>query len=257
MKFGLIVVGNEILSGKRQDKHMAEVIRLLGLRGLELAWARFVGDDREETAEIIRGSRSPDQVVFCCGGIGATPDDQTRQAAALAFGRNLVRHAGAEAEIVAQYGDKAYPRRVLMADFADGAGLIPNPVNRVAGFFLDHHYFVPGFPSMAWPMIEWVLDTRYAHLHDDDPACEFSLRVLGSAAESDLLDLMEATLARYEGIQLSSLPFRGDAARPSHIELGVRARRPLAAAAFEFLRQELARQNDLDIEIIWEPDPHS
>ena len=115
MKFGLIVVGNEILSGKRQDKHMAEVIRLLGLRGLEL------GDDREETAEIIRGSRSPDQVVFCCGGIGATPDDQTRQAAALAYGRNLVRHAGAEAEIVAQYGDKAYPRRVLMADFADGA----------------------------------------------------------------------------------------------------------------------------------------
>ncbi len=255
MKFGLIVVGNEILSGKRQDKHMREVIRLLGVRGLDLAWARFVGDDRQETAELIRASRSADQVVFCCGGIGATPDDQTRQAAALAYGRELVRHADAEAEIVAQYADKAYPHRVLMADFACGAGLIPNPVNRVAGFFLDHHYFVPGFPSMAWPMIEWVLDTRYAHLHNDDPACEFSLRVLGSAAESDLLDLMESTLARHEGIQLSSLPFRGDANKPRHIELGIKARRPLAAAAFEFLREELVRRKRLDIEIISEPGP--
>jgi molybdopterin-biosynthesis enzyme MoeA-like protein len=120
-------------------------------------------------------SFNSNDIVFSFGGIGATPDDYTRQAAADALEVPIVRHQAAVAEIEAQFGEGAYPKRVIMADFPQGAGLIPNPVNRVAGFSAGlenkkqpsqkhNHYFVPGFPAMAHPMMAWVLDTHYSHL---------------------------------------------------------------------------------------------
>ena len=102
------------------------------------------------------------------GGVGATPDDHTRQAAALALGVPLERHPVAVAELEAQFGAAAYPHRVLMAEFPAGASIIPNPVNRVASFSIRNHYFFPGFPQMAWPMLDWVLATRDPPL--DSPA---------------------------------------------------------------------------------------
>ena len=253
MNVGLFVIGDEILSGKRQDRHLSQVIALLAARGMNLDWARFLGDDIQAIAEAVRHSRVHGDLVLSCGGIGATPDDVTRQAAALGLDRALVRHPEGEALIVAEYGERARPHRVLMADFPGGAGLIPNPINRVAGFFVEHLHFVPGFPDMAWPMLEWVLDTRYAHLHQAAPPVEYSLRVIGSAAESDLLELMESTLARHPGLKLSSLPFRGDAQRPRHIELGVRATQPVAAAAYHYLHAQLQARADLVIEVLREP----
>lgn len=254
MKVGLFVIGDEILSGKRQDRHLSKVIELLRVRGMSLDWARFIGDELEAIAEAIRVSRDTDTLVLSCGGIGATPDDVTRQAAARGFDLPLVRHPEGVALIEAEYGERAYPHRVLMAEFPQGAGLIPNPVNRVAGFFVRHHHFVPGFPDMAWPMIEWVLDQRYPQLRVAEPDVEFSLRVIGNSAESDLLELMEETLARHPGLKLSSLPFRGDARRPRHIELGVRGTRPLAAAAFAFLKAALERREGVQLELLKVPD---
>src|SRR5262249_28724758 len=151
--------------------------------------ARFLGDDEQVLAQAIHASASRGELLLSCGGIGATPDDRTRQAAARAFGVPVERHAEAAALIVRQYGDKAHPHRVLMADFPRGAGLIPNPVNNVAGFSIGDAYFVPGFPEMAWPMLEWVLDTRCRHLHRADPPVEFALRAGGTSAEGDLLPL--------------------------------------------------------------------
>ncbi|MGQ0529443.1 MAG: competence/damage-inducible protein A [Panacagrimonas sp.] len=254
MNIGLFVIGDEILSGKRKDRHLSAVIALLAARGISLDWARFLGDDLDAIAEAVRHSRARGDLVLSCGGIGATPDDVTRQAAARGWDRALVRHPEAEALIVAEYGERAQPHRVLMADFPQGAGLIPNPVNRVAGFFVEHQHFVPGFPDMAWPMLEWVLDTRYAQLHQSTPPVEYSLRVIGSAAESDLLELMESTLALHPGLKLSSLPFRGDAQRPRHIELGVRAAEPLAAAAYRYLHAQLQTRPELQIEILRAPE---
>lgn len=248
MKIGLFIVGDEILSGKRQDKHLSKVIELLRDRGMALSWAQCLGDAEDQIAEAISTSRARGDVVLSCGGIGATPDDRTRQAAAKAFGVPLKRHAGAEATIIEQYGDKAFPHRILMAEFPEGAGLIPNPVNRVAGFYVGDHNFVPGFPEMAWPMLEWVLDTRYPQLRNIDPPVEFSLRVLGTAAESDLLELMEHTLATNPGIALSSLPSRGDAIRPRHIEFGIKGPRALATTAFQSFRAALTLRNDITIE---------
>ncbi len=249
-KIGLIVVGNEILSGKREDKHVPAFIRILSARGLALNWVRVVGDDLGDIAQTITETRSGDTIVFCCGGIGATPDDVTRQAAAKAFGRPIQRHLGAVAEIEAQYGEQAYPRRVLMAEFPEGAGLIPNPVNRVAGFYFENHHFVPGFPNMAWPMMEWVLDRLYPELRDDDPPIELLLRVLGSSAESDLLEIMEGILAQHPQVQLSSLPFRGDHARPRHIELGIKGKRDVAHEAFAALQLSLAGDPAVQFEVV-------
>lgn len=257
MRVGLYVIGDEILSGKRQDRHLPAVIGLLAARGMALSYARFIGDDIDLICEAIRASRASGDLVLSCGGIGATPDDLTRQAAARAFDLPLVRHRQAEALIESEYGERAHPHRVLMADFPQGAGLIPNPLNRVAGFFVGDHHFVPGFPDMAWPMIEWVLDQRYRHLHCATPPVEFSLRVHGSAAESDLLELMQQTLAQCPGVKLSSLPFRGDGVRPRHIELGLRGASAPAAEAFAFLREGLARREGVEIEILAAPLPET
>lgn len=241
MDITLLVIGDELLRGKRQDKHLPRVIGMLAERGLFLHQARFLGDDDAQIAAAIGEARVAGQLLLSCGGIGATPDDRTRQAAAAAYQRPLVRHPEAEALILAEYGERARPHRVLMADFPEGADIIPNPLNRVAGFSVDHAHFVPGFLEMAWPMLEWVLDSRYRHLHNARPPAEFRLRAVGTAAESDLLDLMEAVLARHPGLQLSSLPSRGAPGRPRHIEFGFRGEATLAAAAYRDFEAGLAR----------------
>ncbi len=233
MQFQLLIVGDEILSGKRQDRHLPEVIRILAARGLALHGAQFVGDDEQQIAEAIRRIAATGDVLLSCGGIGATPDDCTRQAAARAFGVSIERHPEAEALILAQYGERAQPNRVLMADFPQGAALIPNPINRVAGFSVERCHFVPGFPEMAWPMLEWLLDHHYAAHFNAAPPVEYRLLALGNAAEGDLLDLMTSTLAAQPEIKLSSLPFRGAEGREPHIEFGFKGPQAAAAAAYQ------------------------
>lgn len=245
---GLLVIGDELLSGKRADKHLPQVIGLLAARGMALGWAQFLGDDEAQIAQALAAAHDRGDTVLSCGGIGATPDDCTRQAAARAFGLALVPHPEGVGLIEAEYGERAHPNRVLMAHFPQGAGLIPNPVNRVAGFSIRCCYFVPGFPEMAWPMLEWVLDQPLRGLHRPDPPVEFSLRALGSSAEGDLLDLMEATLLEFPAVKLSSLPYRGDGSRPRHIEFGIKGPAGAAAAAFRWFRERLAQRPGVRIE---------
>lgn len=205
MNVGIYIIGDEILSGRRQDAHLSKVIALLSARGLTLNWANYLGDIPEQITTSIKASMARGDVVFSFGGIGATPDDFTRQCAADAAGVPIERHAGAVANIEAQYGEGAYPKRVLMADFPKGCDLIPNPINRVAGFSINNHYFVPGFPEMAHPMVEWVLDTYYSHAFHQNDYLESSILVT-EAGESDLIDLMRAMLEKYPMLKLFSLP---------------------------------------------------
>ena len=209
--FGIYIIGDEILSGKRQDAHLSKAIEILAARGLQLSWAHYLGDIPAQITDSIKQSLNRGDIVFSFGGIGATPDDYTRQCAADALSVPIERHAGAVAEIVAQFGeDGAYPKRVLMADFPQGAELIPNPVNRVAGFSIGlpnkkhTHYFVPGFPAMAHPMMEWVLDTHYAHLFHQTAYLEQSIIVI-DGIESKLIDLMNAVIAEFD-VKVFSLP---------------------------------------------------
>jgi len=203
--FGIYIIGDEILSGKRKDAHLNKVIDLLTARGLQLSWANYLGDIPEQITALLKASMTRGDIVFSFGGIGATPDDYTRQCAADALGVPIERHKEAEAEIVGRYGETAYPKRVLMADFPKGCDLIPNPVNRVAGFSIKEHYFVPGFPEMAHPMVEWVLDTYYQHLFHTQDYLEESILVT-EAGESDLIDLMNHMLMQYPMLKLFSLP---------------------------------------------------
>src|SRR4051812_5655832 len=114
MPFGAIIIGDEILSGKRQDKHMAKVIETLGARGLQLGWCHYLGDDPELVTSTLKRTFASDDVVFSFGGIGATPDDHTRQCAARAAGVGLELHPDAEAEIRARFGADITPKRLMM-----------------------------------------------------------------------------------------------------------------------------------------------
>jgi len=239
MAITLMIVGDEILSGKRQDRHFSKVRELLAARGMELDELRIVGDDEARIAETVSQLLGRGDVVLSCGGIGATPDDRTRQAVARALNLPMVPHEEAVALIVNEYGERAFPNRVIMAEFPQGAGLIPNPINRVAGFHIAGIYCVPGFPEMAWPMLEQVLDTHLKHLHREQPRVEYTLRALGTSGEGDLLYLMEQVLAEFPGVSLSSLPSRGNGERTRHIEFGIKGQPEQAARAFRWFRERL------------------
>lgn len=252
MDFGLVIVGDEILSGKRQDKHLPKVIELLAARGLALSWARCVGDDRDRLTAVLRDAFAAGDAVFCCGGIGATPDDHTRQCAAAALGVPLEPHPQAQSLILERMHDVAREQnrpyepdrpdnlhRLNMGVFPRGATLVPNPYNKIPGFSMREVHFVPGFPVMAHPMIEWLLDTRYAHLHGTHARSEHAVIVLGSV-EATLTPLMEDIEARFPGVKVFSLPSVDHPQHGRHIELGVKGRAPAVDAAFAALKDGLA-----------------
>jgi molybdopterin-biosynthesis enzyme MoeA-like protein len=218
---GALVIGDEILVGKRSDKHFPFVIEALARRGLRLAFCEYHGDDPARLTATLKRTLAAGDIVFSFGGIGATPDDHTRQCAAEALGVGLALHPDAEREIRARFGGEVTPSRLAMGTFPLGASIIPNPVNRIPGFSVADHHFVPGFPQMAWPMLEWVLDTRYAQLVDRDRWQEGSILVF-EAGESQLIGAMEAVGAEYPGIKVFSLPSMADDGTRRHVELGVR-----------------------------------
>jgi molybdopterin-biosynthesis enzyme MoeA-like protein len=234
--FGAFIIGDELLVGKRQDKHLSFLIEALAKRGLRLSWAHYLGDEPERITAALRLTFASKDVVFSFGGIGATPDDHTRQCAAGALHLELKLHPEAEREIRARFGGEATPQRLMMGEFPAGASIIPNPVNRVPGFSLGEHHFVPGFPQMAWPMVEWVLDNRYRSLFNRDRWSEASILVY-EAGESQLIGAMEAVGAQYAGVKVFSLPSMGPGGSRIHVELGVRGDPAQVGDAIEALRR--------------------
>jgi len=284
-RFGLIIVGDEILSGKRSDKHLPKVIELLGARGLQLDYAHYVGDDPARITQTLKRGFESGDVIFSTGGIGATPDDHTRQCAAKALGVDLSLHPEAQALILERMQDIAREKkepyeptrtdnahRLNMGLFPAGAHIIPNPYNKIPGFFCasfaggagvdmradgpplgtnahsggrELHsvserggiYFVPGFPVMAWPMIEWVLETKYSQWFVQDAWMEQSVIVFG-AMEATLTPLME-DIERIHAVKVFSLPSVDHPEYGRHIELGVKGAPDAVAIAFAALRAGL------------------
>ena len=234
--FGAYIIGDELLVGKREDKHLAFLIGALAKRGLRLGWAHYLGDDPQRLSAALKASFSSTDIVFSFGGIGATPDDHTRQCAAAALGVDLELHADAEKEIRGRFGGETTPQRLAMGEFPRGAAIIPNPVNRIPGFSCGEHHFVPGFPQMAWPMVEWVLDMRYRALFDSQKWSEASILVY-EAGESQLIPAMQAVETGFKGIKVFSLPSMGADGSRIHVELGVRGDPAEVKAAMDALRQ--------------------
>ena len=278
--FGLIIIGDEILSGKRTDKHLPKVIELLAARGLQLDYADYVGDSPDRITASLKRAFASGDIVFSTGGIGATPDDHTRQCAARALGVDLALHPQAEALIRERIQDTAREQgavydpdrpdnihRLNMGVFPVGAEIIPNPFNKIPGFFCgspierragqpqaarvpaggsDPHavgerggiHFVPGFPVMAWPMIEGVLDSKYLALHQTAAWIEKSVIVFG-AMEAALTPLMEDIERDYQGTKVFSLPSVDHPEYGRHIELGVKGSPSLVENAYPALLKGL------------------
>lgn len=250
--FGLLIVGDEILSGKRADKHMAKVIELLGQRGLELSYVHYVGDDPARIERQLAAAFASGDVVFSCGGIGATPDDHTRQCAAAALKVPLALHPDAQRSITERMQDMAREQglpfeperpenlhRLKMGEFPLGADIIPNPYNKIPGFSCAGQaggrvYFVPGFPVMAWPMIEWVLDQHYADRFQPQAYTERSV-IVYDAMESRLTPLMQRIEAEHPGVKVFSLPSVDHPVHGRHIELGVKGASVLVPLAWNTL----------------------
>lgn len=249
---GLIIIGDEILSGRRQDKHLSKAIELLSERDMVLSWVRYVGDDPERITADLRHALESGDVVFVFGGIGATPDDHTRACAGQAWGRPLVLHPEARelilqrskemAEEAGQEFDPVCPetmRRLQMGFFPEGATIVPNAYNRIPGFSVEGRvHFFPGFPVMAWPMMAWTLDHMHRDLHGKWLTREKAV-VVYEGLESTLTPLMVSIQERFAPVKVFSLPSVDHPVHGRHIELGVKGAPELVEAAFEDLQKGL------------------
>ena len=200
--FYSVIIGTELLNGRRTDAHFTFLNTQLLLRGWEHKASFVIGDDinlMENIFNLIKND--PNSVMFCFGGIGATPDDYTRQIAGKVFtSEKMEFHEEAKNRIINQFGSEAYPHRINMAYLPINAKLLKNVVNNVAGFYLeDRFFFTPGFPSMSQAMVVEALDKLYPK----SDIQKYRLVMTINASENDLIDTMKKIPSN---IELSSLP---------------------------------------------------
>ena len=200
-RFFTVIIGTELLNGRREDAHFKRVNSLLLDRNWEHCGS-FVIEDRVDLIrsvfELIKDTK--DSVMFCYGGIGATPDDYTREVAGSAFcDGEMEQHSGAKKLIEDRFGENAYPNRINMAYLPQGADLIPNPINQVPGFSLESRFFfMPGFPEMSSPMSEWVVEKYFPRGVE-----KFAFTVSLDVSEERFMDFMRRVP---QELELSSLP---------------------------------------------------
>jgi len=202
INFYSVIIGTELLNGRRKDAHFSFLNEELLKRG----WthkASFVIEDDVNLMENIFNLIKADEnsVMFCFGGIGATPDDYTREIATKVFrdGKSEY-HAKAKELIINQFGDEAYPHRVEMAYLPINAKLLKNVVNNVPGFYLDDRFFfTPGFPSMSQSMVLEALDKYFLK----NSVEKYRLTLSAKCGENDLINIMKKIS---NDVELSSLP---------------------------------------------------
>ena len=199
--FYSVIIGTELLNGRRTDAHFSFINQQLLSRGWEQKASFVINDDTNLMENIFNLIKSdPNSVMFCFGGIGATPDDYTRVVAGKVFRDGKMEfHEEAKNKIINQFGDEAYPHRINMAYLPINAKLLKNVVNNVAGFYLeDRFFFTPGFPSMSQAMVIEALDSIYPK------SIEKYKRVLtATVSENDLIDTMKKMP---EHLDFASLP---------------------------------------------------
>jgi molybdopterin-biosynthesis enzyme MoeA-like protein len=233
MNFYAVIIGTEILNGRREDKHFEFVKNELKKYGHELLASFIIKDDKELMMRtykmIIEDKKS---VIFSFGGIGSTPDDLTREIVAKVFTNTQTqRHEQFYKDIVERFAEKAFPHRVKMADLPPGAALLFNPVNNMSGFSLeDRFFFVPGFPSMSHPMISDVIKTYFFQSIQ-----KYRKTLLAHTSEESLISLMQELPNE---IELSCLPMFVQ--NKPHVELSLQSSdETLLLAQFQLFTDEL------------------
>ena len=234
---GIVIIGDETLTGRRSDKHMSHVIEYFNERGVEVTWVYYLGDDLEDLVHHFRMIRKRGDVCFSFGGIGATPDDRTRKAMALAFDMALTRHPGAVKCLEDRFGEEAYPNRILMAELPEEAELVPNAYNNIPGFSVGSIYCLPGFPEMAWAMMEWVIENHY--ILPNPQLIDFTAVIVHDVRESQLIPLLSKYQAKYPDLKISCLP-RFPAEGVWQAELGVRGERQIVSDVMSEIKKSLA-----------------
>lgn len=202
INFYSVIIGTELLNGRRKDAHFSFINQQLLERGWEHKASFVIEDDPELMLNIFNLIKSDkNSVMFCFGGIGATPDDFTRGVAAKAFTNgNLEFHEEAKQKIINRFKEDAYPHRINMAYLPINAKLLKNVINDVSGFYLeDRYFFTPGFPSMSQSMVIEALDKLYPKSKEQ----KYTKTITINCSENDLIDSMKKLP---ENINFSSLP---------------------------------------------------
>jgi molybdenum cofactor synthesis domain-containing protein len=199
----LLVIGDEILSGRTQDKNVAQIAQWLNLQGIRLAEVRIVADDMGAIGEAVNALRAGNDYLFTTGGIGPTHDDITVDAIAAALGLEVVVHPKARAVLEAYYADKggASEARLRMARVPEGAELIENRMSGAPGIRLRNIFILAGVPHIATLMLEALSGT----LEGGKPLLS---RTIGCwTAESEVAEVLSAVEKAHEGCQIGSYPF--------------------------------------------------
>jgi molybdenum cofactor synthesis domain-containing protein len=200
----LLVIGDEILSGRTQDKNVAQVAVWLNDQGIRLVEVRVVPDDAARIAEAVNALRAEHDYLFTTGGIGPTHDDITIDAIAAAFGVPVVLHPDARRILEDYYRDRPgglTDARLRMARVPEGAELIPNGTSGAPGVRIGNVHILAGVPYIAAAMLE-ALSGR---LEGGRPVV--SVTVGARAPESDVADLLRETEAANPGVAIGSYPF--------------------------------------------------
>ena len=225
----LVIIGDEILSGKREDKHFKKALDVTKQNNYVIKSVSYIPDSKHEIQSKIENLK--DKIVFCFGGIGATPDDHTRSSAAKAHQKALKRHTDAAKLIEDKFGKEAYPKRILMADLPDGSELIPNEINMIPGFYINKKFFMPGFPEMAWPMMEWVFKNKLPQSNK----IEFDRSIIiPDIAESLLIDLMNQIENDFPLVKMYSLP---KITPQRQVEFGIKGDKEQVLSAMEVVKK--------------------
>ena len=215
MNFYSVIIGTELLNGRRKDAHFSFLNKELLKRGWEQKASFVIKDDPSFMEDIYRLIKNdPDAVMFSFGGIGSTPDDFTRVCAANVFTNGkMEEHKIAKQRILDKFGEESYPHRITMAHLPINAGLLHNVVNNIPGFSLENKYFfTPGFPSMSQSMIVEALNKYYPKNKE-----KFRYFLKAYCSENELIDVMKKIP---KDIDFSSLPHIENEKRTVVISVG-------------------------------------
>ncbi len=197
----LIIIGNEILSGRTQDKNLNHLALTLNERGIQLREARVVPDIEEEIVKAVNEARAKYTYVFTTGGIGPTHDDITSASVAKAFGVPIHRHPDALAALTSHYAtDQINEARLKMADVPLGAELIPNEISSAPGFRMGNVFVMAGIPNIMQAMLRALL-----------PLLEVGTKVASLSVSTNLTEgVIAADLTaiqnRYPSVDIGSYP---------------------------------------------------
>lgn len=195
----ILIIGDEILSGRTADTNSHFLARALGQRGVRVRRVQVLPDDLIAIADTIHATHALFDFTLVCGGIGGTPDDVTRQAVAKGFRVPLKRHPEAEKILKDYYGAKLNADRLSMADLPEGCELIPNKVTRAPGFKIKNVYVFAGIPEILYAMFENVKkEFQGPAIFEED----LNLQV----GEGDIAQYMVLLNQEFPALELGSYP---------------------------------------------------